>query len=161
MTISKRAEILKERLQKSRAYLNYVLDAVGDRWETQVYSDGAAWNVRQLLIHIAISDMGMLKNMQNIAQGVESVPADFDINRYNQRSVEKRAEMTIAEARASLEQSRAATEAWLETIEDATLEITGRHPSLHILSIAQMLKVMSNHEQDHARDIANVLKIEA
>ncbi|MDL1900964.1 DinB family protein [Anaerolineae bacterium CFX9] len=159
--MSKRVEILRERLEKSREYLNRVLDAVGDRWETQVYSDGAQWNVHQLLIHIAIADIGMLRNMQSIAQGIESVPADFDVERYNRRSVEKRADMTVEEARASLERSRAATEEWLASIDDDTLELAGRHPSMQILTIAQHLKVMSNHEQDHARDIASVLQIDA
>jgi hypothetical protein len=52
--MSQRIESLRQELSEARQYLDSVLDQVGDRWETRVYSDGAQWNVHQLLIHLAI-----------------------------------------------------------------------------------------------------------
>lgn len=152
-------ETIKAGLLEARDLLNRVLDSVGDRWETQVYSDGAAWNVRQLLIHLAISDKGLNNQVMGIAEGREVIPADFDIDRYNKRSVEKQAEMTPEQARASLAESRAALLAWLDTVDSAALERSGRHASLKIMTVGEILETMIVHERDHARDIARALAI--
>jgi hypothetical protein len=152
-----RLDKLKANLDAARAHLNHVLDAVGERTEAQVYSDGAAWNVRQLTIHLADADRGQSSVVKAIAEGRELIPADFDIERYNKRSVEKRAEMTFEQAREGLAASRAEFYAWLDTQDDSFLDKQGRHASLHILSAEQILNVMADHERDHAHDIAKTL----
>jgi hypothetical protein len=157
--MSKRIETLKQALTESRQHLDLVLDQVGNRWETQIYSEGARWNARQLVTHLAISHHGLNNQVVGIAEGREVVPADFDINRYNQRSVEKRAEMTVDEARASLSESHAALLAWLDTADDSGLDKTGRHASLRILSVEQIVQNVADHERGHADDLANALNI--
>lgn len=158
--MSKRMEQLKADLTRSRQRLNNVLDQVHDRWETQVYSDGAAWTVRQLGIHLALADKGQTAQVMGIARGEELIPADFDLERYNRRSVEKRAEMTVEEIRQSLQASRNELLQWLATIDDSVLDKRGRHSTLQVLSIAEILDVMATHELTHANDIARVLNIE-
>jgi uncharacterized damage-inducible protein DinB len=157
--MSERIQQIKKDLAEARAWLDYVLDRVGERWDTQVYSDGAQWTVKQLAIHLMLSDKGQTRNIQSIAQGGEGVPADFDLQRYNKNSVEKRAEISVDEIRSALAASRAERDAWLDTLDDATLEKKGRHASMRILSIAEILDVMANHERTHAEDIARVLGI--
>ncbi len=157
--MSERFQQLKAKMDAARERLNTVLDAVGDRSEVQVYSDGAAWNVRQLAIHLAESDRGQTNVVKGIAVGQEIVPADFDLNRYNKRSVEKRAEMTIEQARESLDATRRDLYEWLDTQDESVLAKQGRHASLRILSIEQLLDVMADHERDHADDIARTLGI--
>lgn len=158
--MAERIEAHKQRLDEGRARLDYVLDRVGDGWEKQVYADGAAWTVKQLAVHLMISDKGQTNTIKGIAAGQEVVPADFDLQRYNERSVQKRADASIAEIREALTASKAERDAWLATIDDATLEIKGRHASGLILSVGQILDVMANHETEHANDIARVLKID-
>lgn len=158
--MSERIEKVKQDLTNGRQRLNAVLDKVGDRWETQVYSEGAAWTARQLAIHLAITDKGHNNMVTTIAKGENSIPEDFDLERFNRRSVEKRAEMSIAEIRASLNATEAERNAWLDTIEDATLDMQGRHGSMRILSIEEILGVVAQHDRDHANDIARVLNIE-
>ncbi len=155
-----RVQTLKTALAESRQYLNHVLDQVGDRWDTPVYSDGAAWTVRQLAIHLMISDKGQTSTVMGIARGENPVPADFDLERYNRRSVEKRADASIEDVRASLANSFAEREQWLDTLDDTALDREGRHGSGRILSVAQILQVMADHERDHANDIAKVLNIQ-
>jgi hypothetical protein len=154
-----RTEKYKQRLADSRQYVDSVLDQVGDRWQRQVYSEGAAWNVLQLGIHLMVSDKGQNNTVMAIARGENNIPEDFDLERYNRRSVEKRADTTPEQIRASLNQSRAELFAWLDTIDDATLDQQGRHATLQILTIAQFLNVMANHERQHAEDIARALDI--
>ncbi len=150
---------LKANLTQSRQHLNHVLDLVGDRWDTQVYTEGAAWTVRQLAIHLMISDKGQTSTVMGITRGENPIPADFDLERYNRRSVEKRADTSIGDIRASLAASFAEREVWLDTLDDAALDNQGRHGSGHILSAAEILQVMADHENAHADDIARVLNI--
>ena len=90
--MSQHSQELKAALAESRQYLNHVLDQVGERWDTQVYAEGAAWTVGQLAIHLMISDKGQTNTAMAIARGEDLIPADFDLERYNRRSVEKRAD---------------------------------------------------------------------
>jgi hypothetical protein len=158
--LSERIQSIRAKLAASRAHLNAVLDQVGTRWDTQVYSDGAAWTVGQLLTHLAISDKGQTNVVAGIADGREVVPADFDLQRYNQRSVEKRADLTVEQARSELAASREQLYVWLDSIDDATLDKQGRHATLQIISIERFLtEMMADHERNHADDIARVLGI--
>jgi len=158
--MSTRIETLKTALAKSRQRLNHVLDRVGDRWDTQVYTEGAAWTVRQLAIHLMISDKAQTNTAMAITRGENPIPGDFDLERYNRRSVEKRADTSIADVRAGLAESFAEREAWLDTVDDAALDNQGRHGSGYILSVAEIMEVMADHERDHANDIAKVLNIQ-
>jgi DinB superfamily len=158
--MSERIQKIKENLANGRARLNYVLDRVGDRWETPVYAEGAAWNVLQLVTHLMITDKGHNNTVIGIAKGEEIIPADFDLQRYNKRSVEKRGVMTPEDVRAALATTYAERNVWLDSIDDATLDKKGRHGSMRILSIAEILHVVANHDRDHANDIARVLNIE-
>jgi uncharacterized damage-inducible protein DinB len=150
---------LKAMLADARAHLNRILDAAADRSDTQVYSDGLQWNVRQVAVHIADADRGHNGQVMGFVEGREVIPADFDIERYNKRVTEKRAEMTYAEARTQLNDNRAALNAWLDGLDDAALDNVGRHASLRMMSVREVLTHMAAHERQHADDIAAALKM--
>lgn len=159
--MSSRIEAIKQRLADSRHYLNSILDQVGDRWESQVYADGLGWNVRQLVNHLADADKGHNNQVMNIAEGRDIIPEDFDLERYNRRITEKTAEKTADESRADLEASRNKLNEWLSTLDESKLDQKGRHASLRILTVEQiLLQVMVTHERDHANDIAAALNIQ-
>lgn len=158
--MSSRLEEMKQRLADARQHLNTVLDQVGDRWESQVYADGLGWTVRQLVNHLADADKGHNNQVMNIAEGVNIIPEDFDIERYNRRITEKTADKTAAESRLNLETSRHKLNEWLNALDETKLDQKGRHASLHILTVEQILQVMADHERNHANDIAAVLDIE-
>jgi uncharacterized protein (TIGR03083 family) len=157
MTMNK-AE-LRQALDDSRALLNRVLDQVGDRWETPVYSDGLQWTVRQIVAHLADADRGHNNQAMNIAEGRDIIPPDFDIQRYNARTTEKSAAKSGDQARAELAESRAALLPWLDAVDDAKLALEGRHASLRVMPVWKILMVTASHEQGHAKDIAAALGI--
>lgn len=159
--MSERIAQHKEKLAAARAYLNQVFDQVGDRWDTQVYSDGAAWTVRQLATHLMLTDRGHNNMVMAIARGENTIPEDFDLERYNKRSVEKNADVTIDQIRLNLKAYREELNAWLDSIDDATLDREGRHGTLRILSISQILDVVAGHERGHAEDILKALGAKA
>jgi hypothetical protein len=82
---------LKETLVAARAYL----DAATDHIDKQVYSDGLQWTVWQVAVHLADADRGHNGQVMAFAEGREVIPEDFDIQRYNTRSTEKRADVTF------------------------------------------------------------------
>lgn len=158
--MAERIEKAKVDLADSRKRLDEVLDQVGDRWETPVYSEEAAWNVQQLLVHLSISHQGLVNQVIGAAEGREVVPPDFDLERYNRRSVEKRADQTVAESRASLVASYQQLLDWLATVDDeAVLDKMGRHATLKMMSAEELLYEIVHHERLHADDIARVLAI--
>ena len=63
------------------------------------------------------------------------------------------------DVRKGLSGSFAERENWLDTLDDAALEKRGRHGSGRVLSVAEIMQVMADHERAHANDIAKVLNI--
>jgi uncharacterized damage-inducible protein DinB len=150
---------LKAALADARSYLDHVLELAESRQDEQVYGDGLQWNVRQVAVHIADADKGHNSQVMAFAEGREIIPPDFDIERYNKRTTEKRADVTFSEARTALSESRAALNAWLDTLQEADLDKVGRHASLRMLTIREVLKHMASHERQHADDIAAALHL--
>ncbi|NOK86049.1 MAG: hypothetical protein GFH27_549395n71 [Chloroflexi bacterium AL-W] len=157
--MSERIEKYRKTLSDARAFWDSVLDQVGDRWETQIYSDGMAWTVRQIVNHVADADRGHNFQVMSIAEGQNPIPEDFDLERYNNRLTEKTIEKSAEQSRTELAETRTQLNQWLDTLDEAKLDNKGRHASLNILSVAQILRVMANHEIGHAQDIAAVLGI--
>jgi len=159
--MSERIENIKKALAESRERVNYVFDRVGDAWDTPIYSDGAAWNAQQLAIHMSISDKGLSGQAMKIAADVEAIPADFDLERFNKRSVEKAAEKTIEQVRSDMIASRDELLRWLDAVSDeSVLDKEGRMAAMHIWPVEKIIYWVANHEKTHADDIAGVLGIQ-
>lgn len=156
--MSDRKQKYIERLNESRAYLDSVFDRVGDRWEEQLYSDGAQWTIRQLAIHLMLADKGHNTMVMMGAKGTHIIPEDYDIERYNASSVRKNDSISPMDARAALRQSREELLTWLATVEDTVLDIETRHATLQMLPIYKILNIMAWHEKGHADDIAKHLE---
>jgi hypothetical protein len=156
--MSDRTAFLQKRLAGAQADCDAVFAQVGERWETVVYDDGAAWTVRQLAVHLADAERGLFGQMKSILEtGSSTVPDDFDVDRYNRRSVEKHDAMTGAEALSAQAQTRAALAEWVGTLSDADLEKTGRHPVIGVIPIDMYIRVIARHQKDHAADVARAL----
>jgi len=148
---------IKAKLAEARDYLNRVFDAVGDRWDVQVYSDGLEWTARQIAVHLAEADRGHNRQLMGIAEGVEVIPPDFDIERYNARTTEKTLEKPAQQAREELTANRAALIMWLDALDEAKLEVVGRHASVRMMTVRDIMRMMCLHEKGHADDILKAL----
>lgn len=156
--MSEKIAQLKQNLEKSRATLNEAFDLIGDKGDEQIYSEGAQWTLNQLAVHLALADIGHNRMVMSYANDQEFIPADYDIERYNKRSVEKKADMTLKQSRASLKKSREEFITWLDAVEDdAILQKTGRHATLRIMTLEQIIGVMCYHEEAHAKDMMAML----
>lgn len=150
---------IKAKLDEARDEMNRVLDQIGDRWEQQVYSDGLAWTVRQVLLHVADADRGHNRQAMGYVEGQQVIPPDFDVQRYNTRTTEKLASKTVEEARTEMTQSRQALLEWLDSVDEEKLDLEGRHASGNVMTVRNMLRIQAIHEQTHAREIAAALGI--
>jgi uncharacterized damage-inducible protein DinB len=158
--MSARIQAIKGQLADSHQYLNAILDGVGDRWEMTVYSEGLEWTARQVINHLADAERGHFLQVTNIAEGRSIIPEDFDIERYNRGVTRKTVEKTAEEAHAELETSRQRLNAWLDSLDENKLDMKGRHATLQILTIEQILSILAGHERGHAGDLARALGIE-
>src|SRR5262249_34465245 len=98
---------ISQLLDDTRQTLKSVLDQLQTAdWELQIQETDQLWTVRQIISHLADAQRGMTGQIKRINAGEETVPPDFDLNRWNRRAVEKAAERTPPELLKTLNDDR-------------------------------------------------------
>ncbi len=125
------------------------------QWDLPVPSDeGANWKARDVLAHVAVSEGGQLTVIRRVLAGEGGVPPDFELSRYNRRSVEKQAARTVDDFVAGIERDHAQLMAELEAVNDADLDKTGRHARGDMLTVEQFFHRVTEHRRQHAEELA-------
>ena len=129
-----------------------------EQWDQPVPSDeGANWKARDVLAHVAVSEGGQFSVIQRVLAGEGGVPADFELNRYNRRAVQKQAEHTVPDFLAAIERDHTQVLALLETVSETDLDRTGRHARGDMLTVAQFFHRITEHRRQHADELARNL----
>lgn len=129
-----------------------------EQLDVEVYSDGPAWKVHNLLAHFTEVEGSIPRLIRRILEGDPGVPEDFDIDRWNARYT---GEMSLHDRDfllAEFARRRAATVEMVRLLSAADLEKRGRHPFLGVTEVKHMVKLMYVHLQGHQRDIRRALK---
>ncbi len=152
-------DILKQ-LDQTRHTLRSVLDhlQLAD-WEKTIQDEDQKWTVRQIVSHLVDAQRGMTGQISRISVGEDTIPPDFDLNRWNRRAVEKQADKTPQELVTALEDGRTALKQVVNGLTDDQLDRRGRHSSLRIMSVEEIIRLIGTHEADHARVIADKLGV--
>lgn len=129
-----------------------------DQWQTEVYTEGATWTIRNVLSHFVTSERGLLKLFEQIRQGGTGAADDFSIDRYNAAMQARTQELTAQELLEQYQSIRANAIAWTSSLTDADLEKQGRHPFLGMTTIREMIKMLYIHNLTHYRDMKKVIK---
>lgn len=129
-----------------------------EQWGHQVYSDGPAWKVHNLLAHFVEVESSIPSVIRSILDGGEGVIEGFDIDRWNARYTTEMSAHDRDYLLAEFSRRRAETVAMVRAMSAADLEKRGRHPALGVTEIKHMLKLMYIHLQGHQRDIRRALK---
>lgn len=129
-----------------------------DQWNQEVYTEGTTWTIRNVLAHFVTSERGLVKLFERIRQTGEGSADDFSIDRYNASMHERTKEMTSQELLAQFREIRASSVAWVSSLKEEDLEITGRHPFLGETVLREMIKMLYIHNLTHYRDMKKVLK---
>lgn len=152
----KLAQKLQVEGQKSHAFFQAI---PSQDWQTPIYTEGAAWQVHQILAHFASAEASILQLAQEIVAGQDGLPSDFDLDTYNEQQAAVLALMSREELLQLFLQARSATVAFVEGLQAGDLERQGRHPWLGLAKIEDILKLMYRHNQIHQRDIRRALEV--
>jgi len=129
-----------------------------DQWQSEVYTEGETWTLRNVLAHFVTSERGLVKLFERIRQTGEGSSDDFSIDRYNAAQQQKTKELAPQELLEQYKAVRADSVAWTLSISELDLEKQGHHPFIGMTSIREMIKMLYLHNQLHYRDMKKVLK---
>jgi hypothetical protein len=157
--MSDRTDQLRQTIQADDAASMAIFRRLSaEQWDRPVPSDeGAGWKARDVLAHVAVSEGGQLVVIQRVLAGEGGVPADFDLNRYNRRAVQKQAERSVEDFLASIERDHAQALQALDALSQADLDKTGRHARGDTLTVAQFFNRITEHRRQHAEELARHL----
>ncbi|HEX6383581.1 MAG TPA: DinB family protein [Anaerolineae bacterium] len=85
-----RKEEIREELTSARQELLSLLRGLGEwQWAAPAFAheEEDGWSVADVLRHLTSAERGMTATMKHICEGGEGVPPDFDLNRWNARTV--------------------------------------------------------------------------
>ena len=129
-----------------------------DQWQALVYTEGGTWTVRNVLAHFVTSERGLLKLFEQIRQGGAGAAEDFSIDRYNAAMQERTQAASPQELLQHYREIRAKAVAWVSSLKESDLELTGRHPYLGQTVIREMIKMLYIHNLTHLRDMKKVIQ---
>ena len=149
------AEKLKAEGERMTAFFAELTD---EQWESEVYTEGTTWSIRNVLSHYVTSERGLVRLFERIRTTGEGAADDFSIDRYNASQQEKTKDLTPAELLEQYKQTRAESVQWVSGLKEEELENKGRHPFLGETVIREMIKMLYLHNQLHYRDVKRALK---
>lgn len=158
--MSERKNKLREAIladhQASLAIYNSFSDA---EWNASAPSDeDAPWTARDVLAHVAASEGGQLGQITRLVAGGITVPDDFDLARFNRRSVQKQADTTVTALLEQIAGRHAEVLSTLEDLDEANLEKTGRHARGDVLTVEQFFVRITEHRRQHAEELQRALR---
>lgn len=125
-----------------------------EQWEQPAPSEAdAPWKARDVLAHIAVSEGGQLGQLQRCVKGEVTVPDDFDLRRFNRRSVQKQADRSVADMLKEIETVHLQVLAALDAVAEADLDKKGRHARGDILTVEGFFIRITEHRRQHAEEI--------
>jgi uncharacterized protein (TIGR03083 family) len=147
------AEKLKQEREKLLALLSDLTEEALDRRR------GDAWSIREMLTHLCNAEDDHCQVIRVVAEGQsERLPTTFDLNEHNEQRLAERGHLTREQLLAALAEQRASTEALLESLGAAQLEVSANHPALGEITLGKIFRIIGLHERMHRQDIEAALK---
>ena len=157
-SLADRKHELRDHLNATReALLKIVGSLQPDDWERKVQGDDGQWTLKQVMLHLATSETGQIGTGRAMMAEKQTIPDDFDLNRYNARQVEKNAAKTPPEILFGLAESRQKLLAFLDEVSAADFEKRGKHARGDVLTLEQLFYRIGEHEADHTELIRQAL----
>lgn len=159
MIAEKKAE-LKAYLETNRQKLLSTIAQIKD-WEAPVQGEGDQWTALQMIRHLQDAHTGLTGQITRMLAGEQTVPADFDIDRWNARIQRKTTEamLTPEQALDTLKASHANLLEIIDHLVEEDFEKSGYQPFLKkVLPLEEFIKVVGYHEAGHADELTNAIK---
>lgn len=126
-------------------------------WDTAVYHEDTTWTIADILRHLVDAEKGMTRLIMAWQQGDDPVRPDFDLERWNNRVIQKTAEKSPEELLTELRENRINLLSFIDTIQPEDWEKQGRHGSLRIMTIEEVCHLIANHELEHLKVMKEVI----
>ena len=156
--MSEITELAKKLKSEGENFVAIFAGLTDEKWQTEIYTEGTTWTIRNLLSHFVTSERGLVKLFEQIRQGGAGSSDDFSIDRYNASMQARTKDATPKELLEQYKSIRADSIAWTSSLSETDLEKQGRHPFLGMTTIREMIKMLYLHNQIHYRDMKKVLK---
>lgn len=156
--MSELLELAEKLKTEGEKFIRIFSELTENQWQTEVYTEGTTWTIRNVLSHFVTSERGLVRLFEQIRQGGNGIADDFSIDRYNASQQAKTKDLSVAELLEKYKSTRAETIAWVSGLNEIDLELTGRHPFLGETTLREMVKAIYVHNQMHYRDLKKVLK---
>ncbi len=143
------------RLEETRARVKSLAASLTpEQWATPVYE---LWAVRDVIAHLAAAEKGHVDVGWALLRGESTAIPGFDLDEYNNRSVDERRHKSPPELLAELDEAREGTAALLAAVGPDDWEKGGPHPGGFDVTVEGIFKVISMHEKRHLRDLRKAL----
>jgi len=151
---------LIHKMQSTRNDLLALVSGLGEEASNWRPPD-KSWSIRENLAHLVDAEKAHRRFMEAVLAGTQTSVENFDLDRWNQSHVARRANQSTTEILADLQAERERTLAFfLATSAEKWLQ-EGDHPVLGRVSIRQVAKIIGMHEQMHLKEIRKLLEQQA
>jgi uncharacterized damage-inducible protein DinB len=117
------------------------------------------WSTRETLAHLVDAERAHRRFVQAVLAGQPVHLEGFDLDRWNEEHVARRAHQSVAEILEALYAERQATLDLLSAIPDDAWERQGDHPALGEVSVYQVIRIIGVHERMHLQEIRQLLAV--
>ncbi len=154
---------LKERLNTERAKLLDSFTNVPRDVVLRPYEGG--WSIKDILAHMAMAEAVNVKvakmmvakesplQLQEFAAEYPNFPGEFELDKFNAWMTKRWEAKSLEQVLAALNETRADTLAWLETLTPAQLERSGAHAVWGNQTVQGMFRILVIHDKFHRNDI--------
>ena len=153
----RKAAILKEIEKSTQEIIAFYHSLSPQQLTTQVYQDGAAWNVQQVLAHFITIEQSMQWLFIDILNGGPGSPEDFDVDRFNRHQPKKLDGLSLHELIEKFKTVRKKTLTIVEGMTDRDLDREGRHAYHGHGKLERFIRWVYEHANLHCNDMGQVL----
>ena len=147
---------IEGKVTAARARLLAAVEGLGEsEWDWQP-RDGR-WSVRLTLAHVGSAQWSHLEVADRLVAGEAVDIPGFDLDAWNVGAVLKRADWPVSQVLADLDAAHQETLAFLGRLDPEKLSVTGTHPALGEVTVAQVLRIIPIHDNMHRRDVLGLL----
>lgn len=145
-------ETLIAKMERSRGQLNAALDKITA--QTEIYP---SWKLKQVMDHITGWDELVISALHAYQQGDTPARSVMNIDQYNAGSVSARRALTLEQSHQAFDATRQEVIQTLCELPAAMLSQKFNTPWGGQCTISSIVRIFVSHEQEHAKQIEEVL----
>jgi hypothetical protein len=152
------AQALADRLhEEGRRVIKFFNQLTPEQWKVVIYPQQSDWTMHHLLAHFVSAEIGRQELIENVYNGGEGAPQQFDIDQFNQIEVERLSKQSSQDLIRSFTQRREKLVELVSSMSEQELNRVGRDPYLGQVELIEMIKLTYIHLQIHLRDARRCL----